>query len=389
VTTEHQQDIALRCANVEKVYPVQQDLRVSRILMGQKTQGQVIRALRDISLEVPRGKIVGILGKNGAGKSTLLRVLGGVSQPTRGHVEAYGQVAGLFEMGGMGNPNLTGREYALRYLRIIGTKQKSIPAILDDIQNFSELDEVFDRRIRTYSSGMEARLYFATATAIQHEIYLIDELLSVGDEHFQAKCWQRMRQRLLGGASGVLVTHDWTAILRLCERAHVIERGQFSFSGFSDQAVVSYLNLPRTEATTARFSSCNPQNRVVHSGQDANIPFWVDILEPAPVDLAISIEMLRIGIGWEIVILADGIPVAAQPGRYRVGVSIPDLPLAPGAYSLNAFLSRHKLSAQDVAVEFDSRTWTLGNGFDLRVEGEASSSAVRLPFFVCKPVKVT
>lgn len=377
-------NFALRCVNIEKSYPVQKELRVWRMLFGAKAQGQMIHALRDISMSVPRGKIVGILGKNGAGKSTLLRVLGGVYQPTRGRVEVYGQIAGLFELGGMGNPNLTGREYATRYLRVMGAQQADIPAFLQDIQEFSELEGVFDHRVRTYSSGMGARLYFATATAFQNEIYLIDELLSVGDEHFQAKCWQRMRQRLLNGASGVLVTHDWTAVLKLCEQAHVMEQGGFVFSGPSDQAVVSYLKIPVPEPIIARFSSCNPQSHLTHSGQNASIQLWVDIFEPGPVDFAISIEMLRIGIGWEIVLLADSIPVAEQPGRYAVSVSIPNLPLAPGDYSLNVFLSRRKLTPQSAAVGLDMRSWTTGNGYRLQVDGEATCASVKLPFVARK-----
>jgi len=377
---ESLQEVALRCVNVEKSYPVQKELRVWRMLFGAEARGQMIRALRDISMSVPRGKIVGILGRNGAGKSTLLRVLGGVYAPTKGRVVAHGQIAGLFELGGMGNPNLTGREYATRYLRVMGAQQKDIPILLEDIQDFSELEEAFDHRVRTYSSGMGARLYFATATVLQNEIYLIDELLSVGDEHFQAKCWQRMRQRLLNGASGVLVTHDWTAVLKLCEQAHVIEQGKFVFSGPSDQTVVSYLKIPVPEATVARFSLYNPQSHVVHSGQDANIQVWVDILEPSPVDFSISIEMLRIGIGWEIVLLADSIPIAEQPGRYAVNISMLNLPLTPGSYSLNVFLSRRKLTPQDATVGFDMRSWTTGNGYSLQVKGEATSASAKLPY---------
>ena len=378
------QDVALSCVHVHKSYPVQKELKLWRVLLGGKVQGQMIHALRDISMIVPRGKIVGILGKNGAGKSTLLRVLGGVYPPTLGCVEAHGQIAGLFELGGMGNANLTGREYAKRYLGVMGVQRKRLPTLLDDIRDFSELNEAFDHRVRTYSSGMGARLYFATATALQNEIYLIDELLSVGDEHFQAKCWQRMRQRLLNGASGVLVTHDWTAILKLCEQAHVIERGSFAFSGASDQAVVSYLKIPKPETTTARFSPSTPQSYVVQSGEEANIRLWVEIEKSVPVDFAISIEMLRIGIGWEIILLADNIHVAERAGTYEVNVSIPHCPLAPGSYSLNVFLSKRKMEPQDASIGFDSRTWTLGNGFTLQVEGAPQDAAANLPYTVCK-----
>lgn len=371
---------ALRCVHISKSYPIQKELRVWKILSGVRVVGPAIRALADISLDVPRGKIVGVLGKNGAGKSTLLRVLAGVYQPSSGMIDIHGQVAALFELGGMGNPNLTGREYAQRYLRIMDVRRQDIPVLLDDIQEFSELGDAFENRVRTYSSGMGARLYFAAATALQHEIYLIDELLSVGDEHFQAKCWRRMRQRLLNGASGVLVTHDWAAVLRLCEQAHVIEKGRFTYGGASDKAVVSYLDIPRQPATIARFSADNRRAYAAQSGRDAQFEFEVELLKDASVDFAVSVEMLRIGIGWEIVLLADGLPVSGGVGTHLVTVHIPALPLAPGTYSLNVFLTSRKKSALDATINLDSRTWTIGNGFELEVSGAATNAALRLPF---------
>lgn len=376
--------IALRCTGVAKTFAVQRELRVWRILFGlEQAKGPMVEALRDISLEVPRGKILGILGRNGAGKSTLLRLLGQVYSPTRGHIEAFGQIAGLFELGGMGNPNLTGREYAVRYLQFMGVSKRELEGILDDIADFSELGEAYDRRIRTYSSGMAARLYFAVATAHQHEIYLIDELLSVGDEHFQAKCWRRMRERLLNGASGVLVTHDWTAIVKLCETACVIEEGTFSFVGPSDRAVVTYLKLPRPIATSARFGTSLPDDYSARSGEPLRIELPVEILEPGAVSCAISIEVLRIGIGWEIVILSDYFPVGDAPGSYRVTFDIAALPLMPGSYSLNLFLNHALKNAGDC------RSWTYGNGLRLVVEGEVGECAVRLPFVARRVTEVT
>lgn len=373
---ESSNGIALRCVNVGKTYAVQREQRVWRILFGSEAaqRGPVVEALRDISMEVPRGKIVGILGRNGAGKSTLLRLLGQVYTPTSGHIEVFGQIAGLFELGGMGNPNLTGREYAVRYLRLMGVELADLSEALEEIADFSELGDAFDQRIRTYSSGMGARLYFAVATAYQHEIYLIDELLSVGDEHFQAKCWRRMRERLLNGASGVLVTHDWTAIVKLCEQACVIEDGRFSFVGRSDRAVVSYLKLPAPVASGACFAASMPTEFVVRSAENVSIRLPVTIVENGAVDCAISIEMLRIGIGWEIVILSEFIPIAETRGDYVVEFEIPMLPLAPGEYSLNLFLNHR------AAKSSDCRSWTYGNGLMLKVEGELPPSAVNLLF---------
>lgn len=375
--------LALKCVDVSKSYPVQKDLTAWRVLLGAPVQGESIRALDGISMEVPRGKILGVLGKNGAGKSTLLRVLGGVYKPTSGYVEAHGQVAGLFELGGMGNPNLTGLEYATRYLRMTAAQTHELADLLEDILEFSELGEAFGQRIRTYSSGMCARLYFATATVLQHEIYLIDELLSVGDEHFQAKCWRRMRQRLLNGASGVLVTHDWAAILRLCEQTSLIDRGRFVFSGDSDRAVVRYLNLKPIELSIAEFSPQNSGRYMARTGQDTEFVFHANLLEDAPVDFSISIEVLRIGIGWEIVLLSDARAVGDAAGNYTVRVNVPQLPLVAGAYSVNVFLSRRKATPLDPSISYDARTWTAGNGFSLVVEGSGSTAAVRLPFSVC------
>jgi lipopolysaccharide transport system ATP-binding protein len=375
--------IALRCTGVAKTFAVQRELRVWRILLGlEQINGPMVEALRNISLEVPRGKIIGILGRNGAGKSTLLRLLGQVYSPTRGHIEAFGQIAGLFELGGMGNPNLTGREYAVRFLQFMGVSKREFEGILDDIADFSELGEAFERRIRTYSSGMTARLYFAVATAYQHEIYLIDELLSVGDEHFQAKCWQRMRERLLNGASGVLVTHDWTAIVKLCENACVIEDGTFSFVGPSDRAVVSYLKLPRPLATSACFGTSLLDHYSARSGELLRIELPVEILETGAVSCAISIEMLRIGIGWEIVILSDFLQVGDEVGNYLVAFNIDALPLMPGSYSLNLFLNHARPNSGDC------RSWTYGNGLRLVVEGESGGYAMRLPFVARRVTEV-
>lgn len=367
---------ALRCENLVKTYSVAGVHSVWRLFLGLKEPEThaAIPALKGVSLTVPRGKIVGILGNNGAGKSTLLRVLGGVYPATSGLIETRGSMVGLFELGGMGNPNLTGREYAERYLRFMGASAGELGHLLADICAFSELGEFFDRRIRTYSSGMAARLYFATATALRHDIYLIDELLSVGDEHFQVKCWTRLRQLLLQGASGVLVTHDWTAILKLCEYAYVLHQGSFSFEGPSDKAVVHYLGLRAPEATIARFAADNPARFVVKAVVGDALALTVELLQDVAVNCSYSIETMRIGTGWEIVLLSAPHGVGTEAGRYRLEIPTGDLPLVPGRYTLNVFLSKaHNGELLDV------RSWTFGTAFELTIEGQQSTAVVRLP----------
>ncbi len=336
-----------------------------------------MQALSDVSLEVATGEIVGVLGRNGAGKSTLLRVLGGVLEPTRGSVARLGTVAGVFELGGFGNPPLTGRDYASRYLRLVGTASEDVPAMLDDIERFAELGAAFERPVRTYSSGMTARLYFATATATRQDIYLIDELLAVGDEHFQAKCHARFRALLSEGASGVLVTHDWSAVVRLCRLAHVMERGRLAFSGPADQAIVRYLDIQRPARTLARFVDVDCAYGAA-TGRDALLAFTIELDEAEPIEMSLSIELLRIGIGWEIVLLSDWVPVAEQPGRYQAQVRIPAMPLPAGSYSLNTYLRRRSDGATAPEPR-DVRSWTVGNGLTMTVTGDERDH-FRLPF---------
>src|SRR3954469_935343 len=223
--------IAITCRGVSKAFALVDGGNAWRLVFGSAKDVPIFQALRDISFDVPKGQFVGVLGRNGAGKSTLLRVIGGVYAADRGSVSVDGALSGLYELGLVGNPELTGRAYADRLLNVHGFSERDRAAMIADIHEFSELGDRFDDPVLTYSAGMTARLFFSTATAGHYEVYLLDEILSVGDQHFQAKCWRRLRDRVSRGASGVLVTHDWSAILKMCETAHILESGRITFSG--------------------------------------------------------------------------------------------------------------------------------------------------------------
>ena len=370
-------DVALGCSKVCKRFQLVDAGDAWRIIFGVEKSQKQFEALRDVSILVPKGKIVGVLGHNGAGKSTLLRILGGVYKPTSGAVHVTGEIAGLFELGGLGSRFLTGREYAIRVLEYLGVGRTSLPDLLDDIREFSELGEHFERRIFTYSSGMAARLYFATATALERDIYLIDELLSVGDEYFQSKCWGRIRERLTWGASGVLVTHDWSAVIKLCERSYVLDQGEVAISGPSDEVIAQYLCLEPPPLNIARFGQMET-SFVAETGQDLELLIPIEVLEPACIEFAFSIEFLRLGFGWEIVILSDYHSVVGLPGRRMITVRIPRLPLAPNRYSFNLFLQKRNDDGTGGLV-CDRRTWTSGNGLALDVRGSECNALVRLP----------
>jgi lipopolysaccharide transport system ATP-binding protein len=369
---------AIVAEGVTKHFPKSGRLRWRDVLAG-LPPGDRFTALDGVSLQVDEGEVMGILGRNGAGKSTLLRVLGGIYTPDRGSVALGGDVAGLFELGGFGNAQLTGREFAERYLQLFGVRRSAWPALLEDIRDFSELGEYFEERIHTYSAGMSARLYFSAATAIRHEIYLIDEILSVGDEHFQTKSWGRMRQHLAGGASGLLVTHDWSAVIKLCRRSKVLAGGRVVEEGRSDAVVRSYLDLPKPHAHRARLEVEEGRTYQGSTGEDCVIDFEAEILERGAVEAAVSIEVMQLGVGWEPVVLTEFQPVGSRPGRYRVELRIPGLPLAAGEYSVNLFLSSAVDPDTRARQPLDARGWTYGNGLFLSVAGEAGPAVCALP----------
>ncbi len=169
--------IAVICYGVSKAFELLENASGWRFAFGIRHRGERFQALEGISFDVPRGEFVGILGLNGAGKSMLLRVMGGIYHPDRGRVRVRGDLSGLYEIGTTGQAELTGREHARRFLRIGGVRGAELARLIDEAQQFSELDARFDDCIVTFSSGMVARLYFAVATARQHEVYLIDEIL--------------------------------------------------------------------------------------------------------------------------------------------------------------------------------------------------------------------
>lgn len=223
---------------------------------------------------------------------------------------------------------------------------------------------------------MAARLYFAIAMAVPHQIYLIDEILSVGDEHFQAKCWRLLRKRLGNGASGVLVTHDWSAIVKLCRESHILEQGRFTFSGASHEAVAKYLEFPVVRHPDVHFSDL-PGLFSAASGNDWAIEIGVATNAAIECEFACSIEALRLGTGWEILLLSDFKPIPSVCGHQVIRIEIPQLPLAEGNYNFNLFL-RSRSHPDRPSQILDQRSWTSGNPIALRVAGESSAILPRL-----------
>jgi len=197
-------------------------------------------ALQDVSFTVDKGEVVAILGRNGAGKSTLLKVLAGVLPPTKGTSKVNGKIAPMIELGAGFHPEMTGSENVLFYSVLMGRDVKSVKQRTPAIGEWAGVTDHMDFPLRTFSSGMIARLAFATATDEQTEVLLVDEVLSVGDADFQAKSRARMDSLISSGAAVVLVSHDMSAVRELATRAVWLENGHVKMIGNPEEVVAAY-----------------------------------------------------------------------------------------------------------------------------------------------------
>ena len=213
-----------------------------RKLSGNVADEERFWAVRDVSFEVERGEVVGMIGRNGAGKSTLLRILSRITDPTEGYVEIRGRAASLLEVGTGFHPELTGRENVFLNGAILGMSRKEVKTKLEEIVDFSEINKFLDTPVKRYSSGMQVRLAFAVAAHLEPGILIVDEVLAVGDAEFQKKCLGKMGDVASGGRTVLFVSHNMTAVRSLCSRCLVITDGRLVFDGDPDDAVANYVS---------------------------------------------------------------------------------------------------------------------------------------------------
>jgi len=207
-------------------------------------------ALKDVSFEVRRGEVIGIIGRNGAGKSTLLKILSRITEPTRGRVEIDGRVASLLEVGTGFHPELTGRENVYLNGAILGMSRAEIKKKFDEIVAFAEIDKFLDTPVKRYSSGMYVRLAFAVAAHLEPEILLVDEVLAVGDAIFQKKCLGKMQQVSTEGRTVLFVSHNMASVKSLCSKALLIKSGEILERGSAEQVIKRYIcNIPTPDKT--------------------------------------------------------------------------------------------------------------------------------------------
>jgi lipopolysaccharide transport system ATP-binding protein len=383
-------DLALRVSGLGKQYEIgvpqarydtlrdriaDAALRPLRRLTGRERPigpTRTIWALKDVSFDVRRGEVLGIIGGNGAGKSTLLKILSRITDPTEGEAAIYGRVGSLLEVGTGFHPDLTGRENIYLNGAILGMRKTEIERKFDEIVSFAEVDAFIDTPVKHYSSGMYVRLAFAVAAQMESEVLIVDEVLAVGDSHFQKKCLGKMYDVARGGRTVLFVSHNMAAIQRLCTSAMLLDRGRLVRMGDVRSTVAAYL------AGEMRAGYVAP----VPTGKAQVLAADLCTLQGAPLARPVSAEPIvcrvryvlphpapgtRVGIG---VLSPDGIPlfttstddagvaVPSAPGEYEARVTIPRDTLLVGDFHLAVCLWNDEeiLDLQEPALSFSVDT---------------------------------
>lgn len=317
---------------------------------------QDIWALRDLSFELKRGEVVGIVGRNGAGKSTLLKILSRITEPTAGFAEIHGRVGSLLEVGTGFHSELTGRENLYLNGAILGMRKDEIERKFDEIVGFAEVDTFIDTPVKHYSSGMYLRLAFAVAAYLETEILLVDEVLAVGDASFQRKCLGKMGDVARQERTVVFVSHNMGAIAQLCGRVLWLDGGQLKLTGFPAEVVASYLSpqaVSRSIWTNPCNSSCSQEAQVKSVcvlSMDNRPTSVVEFDKQFKVEIAYDVfHTIRnlcvlcrladmqgniIWTSWDSD-TTDWNARVKQPGRYLSICKIPKCLLKPGTYLLS------------------------------------------------------
>lgn len=224
-----------------KIYYDKASTLKEHLLFWKRNESELYTALKDINLDIKKGETVGLIGVNGSGKSTLLKLMTKIIYPTKGEIITHGKLTSLLELGAGFHQDFTGRENIYFNAAIFGLTRQEIDKRLDEIIEFSELGEFIDNPVRTYSSGMYMRLAFSIAINVDAEILLIDEILAVGDQHFQEKCFNKLQELKESDKTIVIVSHSLDQIENLCTRAIWINNGLVEMDGTPSKVIPEYL----------------------------------------------------------------------------------------------------------------------------------------------------
>ena len=306
-------------------------------------------ALDDVSLEIKRGEVVGIVGHNGAGKSTLLKILSRVTKPTRGSAEINGRVGSLLEVGTGFHPELTGRENIYLNGAILGMRKAEIDRKFDEIVAFAEVEKFIDTPVKRYSSGMYVRLAFGVAAHLETEVLLVDEVLAVGDAQFQKKCFAKISEIGRDGRTILFVSHNMAAVRSICEEAVILDRGRVLAKGEISETVDRYLaglsagTDESVETSTFTIDSVRisaDRSPIVKTFDPIEIKVRfvakAEVMDPGLYVSILTMDSRRLT-GLDFKDFANAAPLRAGE-TCELGFAVESLPLLPGTYQLEIHL---------------------------------------------------
>lgn len=317
---------------------------------AQKKPDNFIWALKDVSLEVGHGEVVGVIGRNGAGKSTLLKILSRITEPTEGYADVYGRVGSLLEVGTGFHHELTGRENIYLNGAILGMKRAEITRKFDEIVDFAEVEKFIDTPVKHYSSGMYLRLAFAVAAHLEPEILLVDEVLAVGDVSFQKKCLGKMGGVAREGRTVLFVSHNMGAVRSLCQKGFVLSGGQLVAAGEVDECIETYYRMIGAfqgagdgQPRDGGRSVFSPLRLIGGDGNTIGQSQAFDVSTDLHIDREVSGFTLIFSLedmhGRSICQLREESTAMGLrkvlPGKYPISVRFPPLWLNPGLYSIH------------------------------------------------------
>ena len=333
-----------------------------RWLSGNRQKRRTVEefwALKNVSLDIQKGEVVGIIGRNGAGKSTLLKILSRITEPTEGRVTLRGRVSSLLEVGTGFHPELTGRENVYLNGAILGMSRQEIHRKFDEIVAFADIERFLDTPVKRYSSGMYVRLAFAVAAHLEPEILIVDEVLAVGDTEFQKKCLGKMENVAKGGRTVLFVSHNMTTISSLCSRAVMLHKGKVMADGPTEEVIQQYLKGIQARAKVS------PDERTDRGGSGDVIATGIEPLdsENQALPQAISGKPLKLRLHYRckegkqvpncnvvlvirhnerVVCVLSTALVRPEPlklsGEGSIDFIVPKLPLAGGLYTIGVLI---------------------------------------------------
>lgn len=361
------------------------------ILRGRRARYEEFWALKGVSLEIPSGMTLGVIGSNGSGKSTFLKCLTGILTPERGEVKVHGRVSALLELGAGFHPELSGRENVFLNGAILGLTRREILKRFDAIVEFAGLEDFIDSPVKNYSSGMYVRLGFAVAAHVEPEILLIDEVLAVGDESFQRKCAERIEEFRREGRTIVFVSHGLNLVEQLCESVAWIDRGELKEIGPAGIVISAYQGLSHQAQRVQgeqgeRWGSGEVLiTKVELKDGDGNETALLRTMEAARIEIDVEsqapIQDFLVGLRidslnghhiWGSNSRRSGKALGLLNGRAKVAVDLPLMPLLEGVYDMTIFVTdqteMHPYDHWEKRVRFEVRQHRVFDVGDVHIE---------------------